>query len=85
MRSESREGVSQVFLEFDLDRDIDVAAPDVRDKVAATQSELPTDAEAPVVEKFDPDAAPILGIVLAGDASIGDLTRYADDVLKPRL
>lgn len=83
MRSETREGVSQVYLEFDLERDIDMAAQDVRDKVASVQYRLPSDAEPPVVEKFDPDAAPILGIVLAGDASVRDLSKYADDVVKP--
>lgn len=85
MRSETSEGVSQVFLEFKLERDVDVAAQDVRDKIAAIRGELPNDAEAPVVEKFDPDAAPILGIVLAGNASLGDLTSFAEDVVKPRL
>ncbi len=85
MRSDSREGVSQVFLEFDHGRDIDAAAQDVRDKVSAVQSELPTDADAPVVEKLDPDSAPILGIVLAGNPSIGKLSRYADDVIRPRI
>lgn len=85
MRSETSEGVSQVFLEFELERDIDVAAQDVRDKIAAAAAELPTDAEAPVIDKFDPDSAPVLGIVLAGDASIRELTIFADDVLKPSI
>ncbi len=85
MRSDTSEGVAQVFLEFDLGRDVDVAAQDVRDKIAAIRAELPLDSEAPVVNKFDPDAAPIMSIVLAGDASIRDLTLFADDVLKPKL
>lgn len=85
MRSDTSEGVAQVFLEFDLDRDVDVAAQDVRDKIASVRAELPIDSEAPVVNKFDPDAAPIMSIVLAGDASIRELTLFADDVLKPRI
>lgn len=85
MRSETSEGVTQVFLEFQLGRDVDIAAQDVRDKVAAIRGELPTEAESPVVEKFDPDSAPILGIVLAGSASVRDLTLFADDIVKPRL
>lgn len=85
MRSDTSEGVAQVFLEFDLGRDVDVAAQDVRDKIAAIRAELPVDSEAPVINKFDPDAAPIMSIVLAGDASIRDLTLFADDVLKPKL
>ncbi len=85
MRSETSEGVAQVFLEFEMDRDIDVAAQDVRDKVSTMRSELPLAAEPPVIEKLDPDAAPILGIVLSGQTSIRELSLYADDVIKPRL
>lgn len=85
MRSETSEGVVQVFLEFDLERDVDVAAQDVRDKISSIRSELPLDSEPPVIEKFDPDSAPILGIVLSGQTSIRNLTLLADDVLKPRL
>ncbi|MAT15485.1 MAG: RND transporter, partial [Planctomyces sp.] len=85
MRSETSEGVARVFLEFELERDIDIAAQDVRDKISAIRGQLPAEAEAPVVEKFDPDAAPIMGIVLAGNASVRDLTEFADDVIKPRI
>lgn len=85
MRSETSEGVAQVFLEFDLERNVDVAAQDVRDKISSIRSELPLDSEPPVIEKFDPDSAPILGIVLSGQTSIRNLTLLADDVLKPRL
>lgn len=85
MRSDTSEGVAQVFLEFDLERNVDIAAQDVRDKLSAVQSELPIDAKAPVVDKFDPDAAPILGIVLSGPSSIRDLTLLADDTIKPQI
>ena len=85
MRSETSEGVAQVFLEFEMDRDIDIAAQDVRDKVSTMRSDLPLDSEPPVIEKLDPDAAPILGIVLSGQTSIRELSLYADDVIKPRL
>lgn len=85
LRSESAEGVSMVFIEFQLNRNIDVASQDVRDKVAGIRAELPTEIEAPVVEKFDPDSAPILSIVLSGPTSIRELTRLADDVIKPQI
>jgi hydrophobic/amphiphilic exporter-1 (mainly G- bacteria), HAE1 family len=85
LRSESAEGISMVFIEFQLDRNIDVASQDVRDKVAGIRAELPTEIEAPVVEKFDPDSAPILSIVLSGPTSIRELTRMADDVIKPQI
>ncbi len=85
LRSESVNGLSMVFVEFQLNRDVNVAAQDVRDKVAAIRADLPLEIDPPIVEKFDPDSAPILTITLAGRASIRDLTRYADDVLKPRI
>ncbi len=85
MRSETSEGVVQVFMEFELERNVDVAAQDVRDKVSSIRSELPLDSEPPLIEKFDPDASPILGIVLSGQTSIRELSQYADDVIKPRL
>ena len=85
LRSESAEGIAQVFIEFELERDIDIASQDVRDKVAAIRGELPKEIDPPIVEKFDPDSAPILAIVLAGRVSIRDLTQFADDILKPRI
>lgn len=85
LRSESAEGLAQIFVEFELERHVDVASQDVRDKVAAIRADLPLDIEPPVVEKFDPDSAPILSIVLSGPTSIRELTRYADDKIKPRI
>ena len=68
-----------------MERDVDIAAQDVRDKISTMRAELPLDSEPPVVEKLDPDATPILGIVLSGQSSIRELSLYADDVIKPRL
>ncbi len=85
LRSESAEGLAQVFIEFELERDIDLASQDVRDKVAALRGELPQEVEAPVVEKFDPDAAPILAIALSGHVPLRTLTLCAEDLVKPRL
>ncbi len=85
LRSESVTGLSMTFVEFELGRDINVAAQDVRDKVAAIRAELPLGIEEPVIEKFDPDSAPIMAITLAGPESIRELTRYADDVIKPQI
>jgi HAE1 family hydrophobic/amphiphilic exporter-1 len=85
LRSESIEGLSQVFIEFELEEDVDVVSQDVRDKVAGIRGELPLEIEPPIVEKFDIDAAPIMSIALAGNASIRELTEYADKTIKPRL
>lgn len=85
LRSESAEGLAQVFIEFEMERDVDVASQDVRDKVASIRTDLPAAIEPPIVEKFDPDSAPILSIVVSGPASIRQLTEYTDDQLKPRI
>ena len=85
LRSESIEGISQVFVEFELEVDVDVASQDVRDKVASVRGDLPLDIDPPIVEKFDIDSAPILAIVLSGPASIRELSEFADNQLKPRI
>ena len=85
LRSESGESVSVVIIEFDLERDVDAAAQDVRDRVLSIRRNLPTDIEEPVIEKLDPDAAPIMAIALAGSRPILELTVFADDVVKERL
>ncbi|MEA1952404.1 MAG: efflux RND transporter permease subunit, partial [Planctomycetota bacterium] len=85
LRSESIEGLGQVFVEFKLENDVDVVSQDVRDKVAAIRGELPLEIEAPIIEKFDINSAPILAIALSGPVSVRDLSAFADDVLKPQI
>src|SRR6187401_2873379 len=67
MTSSSRDGRSQINMEFDLARDIEAAAGDVRDRISRSVDVLPRDAEAPWVNKADVDAQPILQLVLASD------------------
>jgi len=84
LTSFSGQGVSQVTVTFTLERDIDIAAQDVRDKVSGAVGELPLDAEPPVVQKFDVNSQPMLWMALAGlDAR--ELSDYADQVVKPQL
>jgi HAE1 family hydrophobic/amphiphilic exporter-1 len=85
IRSVSLESVSQVILQFTLEKNVDLAAQDVRDRVQATLSKLPREVDAPVVEKFDVGAAPILTLALSGPVPPEELTRLADDVVKPAL
>ncbi|MDB4986184.1 MAG: acriflavin resistance protein, partial [Myxococcaceae bacterium] len=85
LRSTSLEGVAQVFVQFDLDVDLDVAAQDVRDRIASIQRDLPQAAEQPVVEKLDIGASPVLQIAVSGSADATVLAAYAEDVLKPGL
>ncbi|HEX4894237.1 MAG TPA: efflux RND transporter permease subunit, partial [Hyphomicrobiaceae bacterium] len=82
LRSVSSDGISQVFIEFELEEKVDVKAQDVRDKVNIARKDLPRDIDPPVVEKVDPDAAPILSVMISGDASIRDITTFADEIVK---
>ena len=85
LRSSSSEGLSQITIEFKLEENADLKAQEVRDKVALARSELPQEAEPSVVEKVDPDAAPILSVLVSGDVDIRSLSSFADDVLRERL
>src|SRR5574341_381128 len=80
--SRSMEEYSVVTVEFYLERNVEQAAQDVRDKVAAVRNKLPKDAEPPVIEKISPEDQPIVWVAVWGDRSIKDLTHYADKVLK---
>lgn len=83
--STSSEGVSQIIIEFVLERDVDMAAQDVREKIAAIRRTLPRDIEEPVVQKISPDTVPVLWIAFNGQKSIRELSTYADEVIKPGL
>ena len=85
LRSISSDSISIIYVEFDLEYDIQEKAQEVRDKVAAVRGELPRDVETPVVERVDPDSQPILVVMLAGPQSIRTISEFADKRLKPRL
>jgi hydrophobic/amphiphilic exporter-1 (mainly G- bacteria), HAE1 family len=85
LRSTSSEGVSVVIVQFDLARDLDGAAQDVRDKLNLALPLLPKDIEQPVVQKLDPDAAAIMTISVASNRSVREMTEYADKVLRRQL
>lgn len=85
LKSESRENVSNIGIEFDLSRDIDIAAQDVRDRVSRVRGNLPEDILEPIVAKQDSDAQPIIWIALNSDRySPLELTTLAERQLKPR-
>ena len=85
LRSESRENVSNISIEFDLSRDIDVAAQDVRDRVSRVRGALPLDIREPIVAKQDSDAQPIIWIAINSDRySPLELTTLAERQVKPR-
>ena len=85
LRSTSSEGVSLVFVSFDLERDLDEAAQDVRDKINRALPNLPRTIEQPTIEKLDPDASPIMTISVASNRNIRELTEFADKVLRRQI
>ena len=85
LRSTSVEGASQVFVTFLLEKDADVAAQEVRDKVNLVVPDLPETAEEPIVQKLDTDAAPVLRIAVSAPRSLREVTDIADDQIKDRI
>jgi hydrophobe/amphiphile efflux-1 (HAE1) family protein len=85
LRSVSGQGSSFVMATFNLNRDIDTAAQDVRDRVAAIVRDLPPDVRPPVIAKFNNDSSPVLTISLSGQRSIRELTEYGDKIVRPQL
>src|SRR6185369_12789894 len=70
LRSVSSSGSSFVIATFSLDRDIDTAAQDIRDRVATVIRNLPEDTLPPVVAKFNNDTSPVMTIALSGNRSL---------------
>ncbi len=85
LESKSRDGQSDITIEFNLSRDIDAAANDVRDRISRALEDLPVEADPPEISKADADASPILWLVLSSDSMNSlDLTDYADRYLVDR-
>src|SRR5437870_12755789 len=85
LRSVSSEGISQVIIAFLLEKDTDVAAQEVRDKVNGVLPRLPKTIQQPRVDKMDPDAAPVPTLALTASQPVRDITEYADKILRRQL
>ena len=86
LTSSSAEGVSNISLEFNLERDVEAAAQDTRDKVARIRGRLPEDVEEPVVAKQDADAQPFFWLALSGENyDLLQLSDIGDRLVKSRL
>ncbi|MEO6724483.1 MAG: efflux RND transporter permease subunit, partial [Blastocatellia bacterium] len=82
LRAIASQGRAFVIATFRLDRDIESAAQDVRDRVQSVLRRLPPGTDPPVVQKQDSDSQPVMTIALSGDRSIRELTELADKVIK---
>src|SRR5690606_23204978 len=86
IESRSRDGDSNIDVEFFLSRDLDLAAADVRDAISSVREDLPEDVVDPEVRKASSDSSPILWISLTSDTlSALELTDYVDRVLEERI
>jgi multidrug efflux pump len=86
LTSVSRQGGSNITVEFELSIDMETAANDVRDKVSQAQRMLPRDVDPPTVSKADADASPILFVAIKSDQrSLLELSDIAELTFKEQL
>ncbi|MEZ5352775.1 MAG: efflux RND transporter permease subunit [Bryobacteraceae bacterium] len=85
LSSVSAEGTSLVTVQFVLEKDPDVAAQEIRDKVARIVGQLPEDADPPVVDKLATDASPVLNLVVSSPRDLRETTKLVDDRIKKNL
>jgi len=85
LRSTTSEGTSLVVLTFALDKPVDVAMQEVRDKVSQILPELPKGVDSPVVSKIDPGASPVLYVALRSKQPIRETTELADKVVRRQI
>ncbi|WP_036211728.1 MULTISPECIES: efflux RND transporter permease subunit [unclassified Marinobacter] len=86
IESSTEQGESRTSIEFTISRNVDIAANDVRDAVSRIADQLPEEAEAPVVQKADSDARPMMWVTLRSDIwDSAELSDFAERVLADRL
>ncbi len=84
VESYSMDSVSMIVLKFNMDKDVDLASQEVKDKINTILSQLPDEAESPTVEKFEFGAEPIVQLILSGDVSETELYDLAENYVKDR-
>ncbi|MDJ0787469.1 MAG: efflux RND transporter permease subunit [Myxococcota bacterium] len=85
LRSKSGQGSSVITVEFELGVDIDIAAQDVRDKLARARGDLPTEVEQPVVDKINPANFPVMWVPLKSDRHPVEVSEFIRLQVKPKL
>src|SRR6266404_1501144 len=77
LNSQATEGSARITCKFLLEREIESAAQDVREKVAGAIRNLPPNILPPIIQKADPDSDPVISLVVAGDKSLRETTEVA--------
>ena len=85
LRAMVSEGNARITVQFVLDRNIESAAQDVREKVAGAMRRLPPTVLPPVIQKADPDSAPVIAMAVVGDRTMRELTEIADKQVRRAL
>jgi len=85
LASVTTEGVSQITVTFLLERNRDVAAQDVRDKVNTILARLPPDTDPPIIDKFDLDAVPVVSISVSAPRDLKEISYITDKFIKQNL
>jgi HAE1 family hydrophobic/amphiphilic exporter-1 len=79
------DGLARITCRFTLDRKMEDAAQDIREKVALAMGKLPPNVEPPIITKADPEADPILTLVIGGKRPLREITELADKQIKRAL
>jgi hydrophobic/amphiphilic exporter-1 (mainly G- bacteria), HAE1 family len=82
LRANSNQGNTNVNVNFTLEKDMDVAVQDVRDKIGPIVNQFGRDATAPVIQKSDPDSGSVLTIAVYGDRDPKELSEIVDEQVK---
>ncbi|MBP7864843.1 MAG: efflux RND transporter permease subunit [Acidobacteria bacterium] len=82
LTSTAQEGSARITCRFVLEREIESAAQDVREKVSGALRNLPPNILPPVIQKADPDADPVLSLVVASTKSLRETTEIAEKRIK---
>src|SRR3954454_22716183 len=85
LRSTSVEGIAQVFVQFVLEKDVNVAAQEVENRVQTVIPNLPDTAKQPTVQKLDSDAAPVLRVVVSAPTALREVTEVAKEQIKKKI
>src|SRR6185369_15851670 len=85
LSSTTTEGVSRITVQFFLERNRDIAAQDVRDKVNTILSQLPPGTDPPIIDKFDLDAIPVLSISVSAPRDLKEISYISDKYIKQNL
>src|SRR5437764_4073143 len=85
LRSTTKEGITSVSIIFVLEKNRDVAQQEVQGKINTILSRLPAGTDAPIIDKFDVDASPVMTIAVSGKRTLREITEIADKQIKDSL